>query len=231
MNRSVNQLVGAVVILFTLSSCISKSPKQISEGLIEYDIEYDTLTLSRLDKKILPSSMVVRFSNNNTINTIDGLSGAISISIISQPSKKEFTTLLKVFNKKLYHSEPYTNGHYPAPYSRIPKVNIDTLITDCDYIGYKCKSVMGYFADRPDNKFKIIYTKQIAIDNPNLNTPFESIDGVMLGFNLRFNNLDMKLKARNVSKESIDKDLFKIPKDYKMVDFQTMTDLIYLLQQ
>ena len=231
MNRSVIQLVGLALILLSLSSCISKSPKKISEGRIEYDIEYDTLTLSRIDKKILPSSLIVRFCNNKTINTIDGLSGAIAISIISQPSKKEFTTLLKVFNKKLYHSEPYTNGHYPALYARIPKVNIDTLITDCDYIGYKCKSVMGYFADSPDNKFEIIYTKQIAIDNPNMYTPFENIDGVMLGFNLRFNNLDMKLRARNVAKENINDDAFKIPTDYKMVDFQTMTDLIYLLQQ
>ncbi|HDP75467.1 MAG TPA: hypothetical protein ENN49_06290 [Bacteroidales bacterium] len=231
MNRGVNQLVGVAVILFSLSSCISKSPKEIGEGRIEYDIEYDTLTLSRVDKKILPSSLIVRFYNNNTINTIDALSGAVTISIISQPAKKEFTTMLKIFNKKLYYSEPYTNGHYPALYARIPKVNVDTLVKDFDYIGYKCKSVMGYFADNPERKFEIIYTKQIAIDNPNLNTPFESIDGVMLGFNLRFNNVEMKLRACNVTKENINADAFKIPEDYKKVDFQTMTDLIYLLQQ
>jgi hypothetical protein len=231
MSRRVNQLVGWAVFFVLMSSCESKHPKEIREGQIDYCIEYDTLTLSRIDKKILPSSLIVRFCNNNTINTIDALSGAVTISIISQPSKKEFATLLKVFNKKLYHSEPYANGQYPALYARIPKVIIDTLVNDCDYLGFQCKSVMGYFADNPDSKFEIIYTKQISIDKPNLNTPFENIDGVMLGFNLRFNRIDMRLRARSVTKTKVNADAFSIPPDYKKVDFQTMTDLIYLLQQ
>ena len=231
MSKHLSLLTGVTVILLTVSSCEPKQPKVINEGQIVYGIEYDSLILCTIDKKLLPSSLTVRFCNNNTINIIDALSGAVTISIISQPGKREFSTLLKVFDKKLYHSEPYVNGQYPAMYARMPKVIIDTLVNDCKFLGYRCKKAMGYFAGNPDSKFEIIYTNEINIENPNMNTPFENIDGVMLGFSLRFNRYDMKLKALSITETKVDSYAFNIPADYKKVDYQTMTDLIYLLQQ
>lgn len=222
----------SVGILFIhLVSCGPKHSKNITEGVIEYDIDYDSITLSRIDKKVLPSSLVVQFQDNNTINTIEALSGAVTISIISQPRKREFVTLLKVFNKKLYHDEPYTEGLYPALYARIPKVVIDSLNQECNFLGFKCFRVQGYYVDTPDSRFEIIYTNDISIDNPNQNTPFEGIEGVMLAFNLRLSKVNMFLKAREVRKSRISGKAFTIPDDYKRVDLQTMTDLLYLLQQ
>ena len=98
-------------------------------------------------------------------------------------------------------------------------------------MSYRCYKAKGYFADRPDSEFEIIYTKDIDINAPNINTPFEEIDGVLLAFNLRMNSLMMRLEAKSVKKSKISDDTFAIPQDYTKVDFQTITDLIYLLQQ
>jgi len=221
----------SIIGIAYLFGCIKKKKHKINEGQITYSIEYDSLTLEKIDKKILPTTLTVRFKDNNTFNSIEALSGAVNISIISQPSEERYVTLLKVFNKKLYHDEPYTSEHYPALYSKIPPVVIDSLQENIEYLGFKCKKVRGHFADSPDFKFDIIFTNEIQIEDPNINTPFESVKGVMLVFNLRFNKLNMFLKAQSVEEVSINTNEFQIPSDYKHVDFTTMSELVYLLQQ
>ncbi|HNV52763.1 MAG TPA: hypothetical protein PLH91_04285 [Tenuifilaceae bacterium] len=231
MKYSQASIVMAFLVL-TVSSCrdfIGK--KRIKEGIIKYEITYDSTTSKKMDTRLLPSSLLVKFKDNNTLNTIDAFSGAISISIISNSNTNQFVTLVKVFNKKMYHEEPNTDGKYPALYSRIPSVKIISNNEKCKLLGYNCLKARGYFEDQPNSEFEIIYTKDIDISSPNINTPFEKIDGVMLGFNLRINSLMMQLKAQSVKKSKIPDETFSIPADYSLVDFQTITDLIYLLQQ
>jgi len=225
-------IVVSSLFLLSITSCreiITK--KRIKEGVIKYEITYDSATSKKMDIRLLPSSLIVKFKDNNTLNTIDAFSGAISISIISNHVNQQFVTLVKVFNKKLYHEEPNTDGKYPALYAKIPSVKIISNHEPCRFMSYRCYKAKGYFADRPDSEFEIIYTKEIDINAPNINTPFEEIDGVLLAFNLRINSLMMRLEAKSVKKVKISDDTFSIPQDYTPVDFQTITDLIYLLQQ
>ncbi|MGE0088615.1 MAG: hypothetical protein AB7S50_03975 [Bacteroidales bacterium] len=223
--------IGILFLFLSITSCRDiVSRKRIKEGIIKYEITYDS-TNSKIDTRLLPSSLVVKFKDNNTLNTIDAFSGAVSISIISNHTNQQFVTLVKVFNKKLYHEELNEDGHYPALYSKIPKVELDPDVETCKILGYNCYKTKGHFTDQPNSEFEIIYTKEIDINSPNINTPFEDIDGVMLGFNLRINSLMMQLKAKSIKKSKISDDTFIIPKGYTPVDFQTITDIIYLLQQ
>ena len=72
-----------VVVLVT--SCSRFSKKNIKQGVITYDITYDSVLLKQTDARLLPSELTVKFNNNCTLNTIDALSGAVSISIINNP--------------------------------------------------------------------------------------------------------------------------------------------------
>lgn len=222
-------VVLCVVVLVT--SCSRFSKKNIKQGVITYDITYDSVLLKQTDARLLPSELTVKFNNNCTLNTIDALSGAVSISIINNPLKQQFSTLLKVFNKKLYHTENFSDGKYPALYSRIPQVRIIESSESCKFLNYNCIKAMGYFANTPDVHFEIVYTKEIDIQNPNINTPFEMVDGVLLKFHLRINSMEMFLSARSVEHKKVPMSTFDIPDGYAAVDFKTITDLIYMLQQ
>ncbi len=223
--------IGFVLLILSITSCRDIiARKRIKEGIIKYEIRYDSITSKKLDTRLLPSSLIVRFKDNNTLNTIEAFSGAISISMISNHTTQQFVTMVKVFNKKLYHEEPNANK-YPALYSRIPAVKIVSNDEPCNLLGYNCYKAKGCFTDQPGSEFEIIYTKEIDIKNPNINTPFEAIDGVMLRFNLRINSLMMELNAQSVKRSKIPDETFAIPSDYTPVDFQTITNLIYLLQQ
>jgi len=227
-------IAGLVIlsVFFIISSCGGRvKNNSISEGVITYDITYDSAVQNRYDAWLLPSELTVRFNSNHSINTIEVLAGAISISIIKNPERKEFSTLLKIFNKKLYHSEPIEQEHYPALYSRMPAVKLISEDETCEFLGFNCTKVKGYFADSPEFPFEIIYTSQIQIENPNANTPFEEVQGTLLCFRLRLNNLTMHATARSVKSEPVPLELFAPPTDYDATDSQTIANLIYTLQQ
>lgn len=226
--------IAGLVILsaFILCSCGGRvKNNSISEGVITYDITYDSAIQSRYDAWLLPSELIVRFNSNHSINSIEALGGAISISIIKNPERNEFSTLLKIFNKKLYHSEPIEQERYPALYSRMPAVKLISEGETCEFLGYSCTKAKGYFADNPDFPFEIIYTSQIQIENPNAHTPFEEVKGTLLQFNIRLNNLIMHATARSVKSEHVPLELFAPPSDYVVTDSQTIANLIYTLQQ
>lgn len=227
----VSMVILAVTVV-AISSCNSiTGKKHINEGIIKYEITYDSITSKKIDTRLFPSALLVQFKNNNTLNTIDVFSGTVSLSIAKNEMLQQYITLVKVFNKKMYYDEPYVDGKYPALYARIPAVTLTSNNVPCKYLGYKCLKAKGYFADRRESEFEIIYTREIGIRSPNVNTPFEQIDGVMLTFNLRINSLMMILKAKSVRGNSIPDGIFEIPENYTRVDFQTITELIYLLQQ
>lgn len=219
------------VVALLLSCTHPFGGKKIKRGVISYAITYDSTMLEKVDPRLLPSALTVSFNENRTFNAIEALSGSVSISIISDPGKQLFVTMLKVFSKKLYHAEQYEKGKYPALYSRIPRVLISTDFEEMEMLGYRCKRVTGHFVDNPGYSFDIIYTDEIAISEPNKNTPYEAINGVLLVFDLKLNNTLMHIKAQSVERKRVSRKLFEIPDDYKEVDFQTITDLIYMLQQ
>lgn len=230
MRRSATGLI--ILSAFLIQSCGQRfKNRNLSEGVITYDITYDSAIQNRYDAWLLPSELIVKFNNNHSINTIEALAGAISISIIKNPERKEFSTLLKIFNKKLYHSEPIEQERYPALYSRMPSVKLISEGETCEFLGFSCTKAKGYFDDNPNFPFEIIYTSQIKIENPNTHTPFEEVKGTLLRFNMRLNNLTMHVVARSVAPEHVSLELFVPPSDYVATDSQTIADLIYTLQQ
>lgn len=219
-----------MVLLATAVACSGGRGRNFTEGTIEYSVSYDTSTTARFNPRLLPSSLSIEFKNNNTKTTIEALSGAISFALVKNYKEQQYTTLIKVVGKKLKHTEKFDSTHYPALYAGVPIVEIDTVVEELVIDGFNCKKVIGNFAN-VDQKFEIIYTNDIRIDNPNANTPFEPIDGVLLEFNLRLDPIVMQLKMKNITKERVNQSTFDVPKEYGEVDFKTMTDIMSALQR
>ncbi len=211
-------------------SCGKKaSRKNIIEGEITYTIGYDSIPM-KYDKDLLPSVMTIRFKDNNTSNTITGLSGAVSLSFINNVAMQSSITLVKLFNKKLYYLEPYDSTQYSISYSEMPKLSIQLTDETLVLNGYNCKKAVGQFADSTHLQFEIVYTNEIGIARPNAFTPFEAIDGVMLKFKIKLYNQVMTMEATEIKPVSVSMDEFSIPPDYEQVDRETIKEVILLLQ-
>ncbi|GAO31830.1 hypothetical protein [Geofilum rubicundum] len=72
----------------------------------------------------------------------------------------------------------------------------------------------------------IWYTNEIGIEDPNRNTPFEMIPGLMLEFEIVYQNIIFHLKADKVIEESHPAEIFNIPAGYEATTIEEIETLI-----
>jgi hypothetical protein len=214
-----------------ITSCDRSVKKHFCEGYIEYAIEYDdSIAPPKFNANMRPDKMVIKFKNNNTINKIEGLSGAFSFAFIQNKQDETAYLLIKLLNKKLFYKEALTPEKYPFAFNEMPKLTIEETNRKEQLLGYNCNVAIGRFDDPQHKPFYIYYTQEINIANPNSNTPFEVIDGVMLKFTTIMFGQKMNILASSVKQTKVSDEDFVIPRDYEEVDVDVVKDVVELLQ-
>lgn len=170
------------------------------------------------------------FNGENSLNKIEGLSGAVTISFIKNSENKTRLVLIKLLNKKLYYQESFDSIDSPNAFAGMPGITLNSNHETIEYKGYKCTKISAFFNDSANNPFDIIYTNEIKVNSPNANTPFEKIDGVMLKFKVKLYNHPMTMFATKIRATNVSMDEFITPSDYEKVNRKTIEDVISLLQ-
>jgi hypothetical protein len=219
-----------VLIFASLSSCkkIQRSDR-IKEGYIEYDIEYLNDSIDSFMKGLLPKKMTIKFKNNNTINKIEGFSGIVSFTHIQNYRVKKNITLVKVLNKKYKYIEKISD--ISMFFEDIPGMIIEPQDTTKILSGFKCEKAKIIIPDSEIEPYFIYYTNDITINNVNAQTPYKSIDGVLLEFRLKLYDMPMKLTSRKIVETEVSSDDFEIPEGYISINKKTMIEIIELLKQ
>jgi GLPGLI family protein len=92
--------------------------------------------------------------------------------------------------------------------------------------GLKCKKAVGTSAAFNNKPFDIYYTDEIKIADPNMNSPFQDIKGVLLQFTADMNNISMSLIAEKVSEIEIEDEIFDKPEGYTSVSKDEMLNIV-----
>jgi len=218
------------LIITLLFSCKKIEFKdRIKEGYIDYNIEYLDDTLDRFIKGLLPKKMTVKFKNNNTLNKIESLSGIVSFTHVQNSKENKNVTLVRVLNKKYKYSE-VINGS-SLFFEDIPQIKIEPLDEIKNVAGLNCTKALVTIPDGKTKPFYIYYTNDIIIHNPNAHTPFRSLDGVLLEFEVKMYNMNMKLTATKIVETKIESEEFKIPEGYIAINKKTMEEILSLLKK
>jgi len=218
------------LIITTLFSCKKIEFKdRIKEGYIDYNIEYLDDTLDRFIKGLLPKKMTVKFKNNNTLNKIESLSGIVSFTHVQNSKENKNVTLVRILNKKYKYSE-VINGS-SLFFEDIPEIKIEPLDEIKNVAGLNCTKALVTIPDGKTEPFYIYYTDDIIIQNPNAHTPFRSLEGVLLEFQVKMYNMNMKLTATKIVETKIESDEFKIPEGYIPINKKTMEEILSLLKK
>ena len=213
-----------------LSSCKKIEHKdRIKEGYIEYDIEYLDDSIDTFMKGLLPKKMTIKFKNNNTLNKIEGFSGIVSFTHIQNFKEKRNITLVKVLNKKYKYIEKINDKS--LFFEELPGMKIEEQDTIIEVCGFKSKKAKVTIPNSKVEPFYIYYTDDIIINNVNAQTPFRSIKGVLLEFQLKLYDMPMRLTATKIESAEIPSEDFKIPKGYETINRKTMVEIIELLKQ
>ena len=220
-----------IILIFTaFNSCNKIQHKdRIKEGFIEYDIEYLDESMDSFMKGLLPKKMTIKFKNNNTLNKIEGFSGIVSFTHIQNFKEKKNITLVKVLNKKYKYIEKINDES--LFFEKLPGMRIEEADTTVEICGFKSKKAKVTIPNSDIEPFYIYYTNDIIINNVNAQTPFSSVHGVLLEFQLKLYDMPMKLTVNKVQAAEISSQDFKIPEGYNSINKKTMIEIIELLKQ
>ena len=184
-----------------------------SEGKIVYEITYpDTLKENPM-AAMLPKEMTLYFQDNKTNAEFKIGMGMIVTRFMSDAIDKKFSTLFKGFGKKsaMVFDEAAVKKNF---LDRVDLKVVETGNTK-EVAGIKCREVN--VTDSTDHTYQVYYTDDINLETPNWCTPYNKIDGMMLEYSVKVNNIVMNLKAKSVVFEKVDSTQFIVPDDYEII--------------
>lgn len=217
------------IIIFTLAlillatSCGTIDFSDQPQGVIVYNVTYLS-NQSSMPTNLLPKKVVLKFRASKSITTIDGFMGMFSLSNISDFRKHTNTTTLRVVDNKYYC--PGEKYQPPFFFDNLQDINITFLNDSKQIAGLNCKKALLQFKNQKLTPFEIYYTEEIKLKNPNKSTPLNSIDGVLMEFNIHLNNIEMRLCASTYTVENVSSDIFVIPDKYREISRQKMSGVI-----
>ena len=230
MKQYINLLIISLFLLALWGCNGNRSKRTFNEGTIEYDIKFEGNDQEKINTSMLPSKIIVKFRDNNISNKIGGLSGSVNMTFINNIDDKSLIVLVNIWNKKLFFQDSLLKQNLPNAYAGMPTIWVEKTNEIVQFNGFNCMKAIAHYKDSSNNSFEILYTKEINIANPNANTPFELVDGVMLKFSIKLNKYLMNISSTSIKAEHISMDEFKVPLGYEKVSKRTIEDLVSLMQ-
>jgi hypothetical protein len=213
------------IVIFITSCRKFTDEKYISEGIIEYKIEYPYAEENSLLVGLLPDKLQIKFKDDKVALDMTGGMGMFRIILISNPETETATQLVKLLNKKfaLELSKDEVDKLFKNQFE-IKNIEFikgeDTVIAS-----YNCKKAIVH-CSIPNRSYTIYYTNEFDINNPNWATPYKEINGIMMDYPIKMYNIEMHLTNPVVIKEEVDDSLFILPKDYKIISKEEMDNLL-----
>ncbi len=217
-------LVLAVLIL--LSAGCRKKPSG-AEGKIRFSISYEESRIGGYSSAVLPREMIMEFSNEMVKNTIEGGLGFFSLVNVSDLRNHQNTTWVKFIDKKYI----YRGDRHEAPccFGKLEGMQLEFTDSVRQIAGLECRKAIASFPGNAINPFNIWYTEEIGLTNPNGNSPFREIPGVMLEFNTLMGNANMHMTATGYVPLHISQKQFQAPKNFRPVSKDEMDRILSAL--
>jgi len=212
--------INLIVVLFTVllvSSCHKITRSGIDEGIMKYEITYLEDKANNPLISLLPSHLDMHFKNNSVLLCVEGWMGIFESAFIKQAETGEFITTLKIMNKKYYYKSDTVEGFMGDTKYLNLEFSFDEEVKQI--LDYDCKHAKVFV---PSNNvtFDLYYTTDISVEEPNKNTVFEEVPGVLMEFQVEMNGIPMHLIATELTEKEIPDDDFYIPSGYKEVEKQ-----------
>jgi len=204
----------AALVAVTGYSCSHKGSRDIDQGEIHYSITYSG-DIGFMPKEIMPKYLIVCFKDDKILYNISAPFGSSGILNLSNPEIGILHTYINLLGFKYYYSaQPGEN--YPG-FDSMDGIEIRKIPGTSVICGFNCKSAEVTFPHDRSKIFKIWYTDEISIKNPNTATPYSDIHGVLMRFSFLMNETELHFDAETVYKKEIPDKTFERKEKFKRV--------------
>ena len=221
--KRISQILMGILIL-SLWSC--NSPEQSKEasnreGVIHYDIKYLDDPNEFAIITFLPNTMTYTFKENKSVQKVEGWGGVFRMIGIADSESGKVVALMKIIADKYMRKSKITENS--IGYDPIDSLSITYTGDTKNIAGYSCKEAV---AEADGQKYTLYFTDEIHIKNPNWNTPFKNIDGVLLEYQIKLFGINTRITATKVEKIPIEDNAFDVPEGYALVPMDTIRNTV-----
>jgi hypothetical protein len=198
-------------VLVLLAGCNRKTERGVTEGRIEFQINYEQEEIGGFSASLLPSTMIMEFKDNMVKNTIQGGMGFFDLANISDLNKNRFITYLKFIDKRYI----LVGNKYAPPccFGLMSGMDIDFTKQTKEILGFGCKKAIASFPGDSIESFDIWYTEDMQL----------------LEFNTIMGNANMHMVATKYEVTRIPSRTFDLPKNYTRVSKPEMETILNAL--
>ena len=208
-----------VALIFTVSFLLpygcSRNPfSNIEEGKIIYSVEVEESdNINPMMKAMIPSEATCYFGSSRTCFVMAGPIGMFESRTISDGSAYKLTTMISAMGKKM--AMVLDKKQVEDNFADRVDLKMEYTGNSKQIAGVECKEVL--VTDSIGNTFPVYFTDVLNVEEPNWNTPFREIDGMLMEYSVPFGNKRMKLTAKEIVNEKHDPELFTIPEGYEII--------------
>jgi len=216
-------LLITAIIAVTGYSCNHNAGKNIDQGEIHYTINYSG-KVGLMPKEILPKNMIVAFKDDKILFDISAPFGNSGVLNVSNPETGIFDTYINLLGFKYYY--PAGPGENYPGFEAMEGMEIRKSPGVSVICGFECKAADITFPGDRTKVFKVWYTDEIDVKNPNAATPFSEIHGVLMKFFFVMNEAELHFEAETVYKKEIPDKIFERKEKYLKISRQDIDDII-----
>jgi len=207
-----------------ISSCVEQGGEAgITSGTIEYRINYLSGKPGAKDLSLMPRTMKMIFDKNEAMNFIEGFMGMYGINNITKFDTRKCTTVLKVFDR--YYMYKGKKDEFMCCFDEMDNMTVSETNETAVIAGLNCRKALVSLPDE-GLTYEIYYTNDIALKHPNLNNPYRMVDGVLVKFELRLQDMRMEFVAHNYHPYSGSKKKPEIPESIIEVNRTQMSQIM-----
>lgn len=226
LNRKFRVLTLCLLALAVVGGCGEHTPFQrdISEGIIEYEVTYPELDSNNIMLEMLPDLMVMKFKKNKYKSELKTAAGIIEMSVLADGSTHTMYNLVKIFSDRYVLKMNQAQARKMTDV--LPPFRTEFLDEWETIADAKCQKVLLDFGTAKEESYLFYQTSEIALEDPNWCTPFNEIKGVLLDYRIENYNMHMRLKAIRIIPKEIDDSEFVVGEEYEELTAQEFDALV-----
>jgi hypothetical protein len=207
-------LLSGMLMGFLVLNCNSASAGKPFEGVITYKIAYPDSKFSESQMAMFPKVLTVSIKGTKSRTDLS-MSGMNTVEITDYTDKSS-VSLLNMMGQKYAIKKSTTEIEKEMTAEGTPTV---VFSEEAKVIaGYTCKkAVVTLNNDGVKSTFEAWYTSELGSKLANFKNPlYKDIDGALLEFAMKTQEITMKFSATSVEKKSLSAKDFEVPSDYTL---------------
>jgi hypothetical protein len=207
-------LISSVILFAILCNSGNAISGKPFEGVITYKITYPDSKFSESQLAMFPKVLTVSIKGTKSRTDLQ-MSGMNTVEITDYNDKTS-VSLLNMMGQK--YAIKQTTAEIEKKNAEEGETSVEFSDETKSIAGYTCKKVIVTVNnDGVKSTFEAWYTSELGSKLANFSNPlYKDIDGALLEFLMKNQEVSMKFVATSVEKKSLDAKDFEIPSDYTL---------------